>query len=70
MFGMMRAYTDALTAVNAEFTVNLCLFISDSDRLGGTALNAVNASHTEIFVKSYRMIKFIQWFTPFAIHYF
>jgi hypothetical protein len=65
MFGVMRAYTDALTAVDTEFTVNLCFFISDPDRLGGAALNAVNTAHAEILIKSYRMIKFIQWLTSF-----
>ena len=46
LFGVMGADTDTFTAVNTELPCDHSFSVADTDRLGWTALNTVDASHT------------------------
>ncbi len=65
---MVRTDPYAFPAVNAEFVIDLRLSVSHPDRLGRAPLDAVDTAHAQVWIKPYRMIKFIHLVTSFPYY--
>src|SRR5699024_5979866 len=60
LFGVVRANADAFAAVDAALFQNMRFAIAHANRLGGAALDAVDAAHAKFFVQHDRMGKLLQ----------